>query len=307
VIPGLIGPAAASALAHAASWRAVFWAILPLVGLAAAMTLPALRSTDATAGTTGDDEGWTRVQRAVVLAVGAGLVLAGSTSSSPVLAVALVASGFPLAAWAFVRLVPSGTLRAAPGLPAAVAIRGLVTFAVFGTDSFIPLAVTDARGQDTWVAGIALTGATLGWTAAAWVQQHRIHRDGPRRLVAVGLSLVAAGLVGAELLVNTVPVPLGIVLWSVAGFGVGLAYAPISVTVLGTAPPGGEGTASASMQLCDVLGVALGTGLTGALVDLGDNRGWEVASSLTIAFAITTAVAVVGAVAARRLPEQLPR
>jgi MFS family permease len=306
VIPGLIGPAAASALAHALSWRAVFWAILPLVALAAVMTLPALRATDAASEPAGDDEGWTRVQRAIVLAVGAGLVLAGTTSSSPLLAVALVAAGFPLAAWAFVRLVPKGTMRAAPGLPAAVAIRGLLTFAFFGTDSFIPLAVTDARGQETWVAGLALTGATIAWTTAAWVQQHRIHRDGPRRLVGIGLSLLAAGLVGALLLVNTVPVPLGILLWSVAGFGVGLAYAPISVTVLGTAPPGGEGTASASMQLCDVLGVALGTGVTGALVDLGDDRGWEVATSLSIAFAVTTAVAVLGAYTSRRLPRQLP-
>jgi hypothetical protein len=76
--------------------------------------------------------------------------------------------------------------------------------------------------------------------------------------------------------------------------------------VLGTAPPGGEGTASASMQLCDVLGVALGTGMTGALVDLGDGRGWDVGSSLTLAFAITTVVAVLGALASRRLPERLP-
>jgi MFS family permease len=307
IIPGLIGPAAASALANALSWRAVFWAILPLVALAAVMTLPALRATDEAAEPSGDDEGWGRVQRAVVLAVGAGLVLAGTTSSSTALAVALVAVGFPLAGWAFVRLVPEGTLRAKPGLPAAIAIRGLVTFAFFGTDSFIPLAVTDARGQETWVAGLALTGATLGWTAAAWVQQHRIHIDGPRRLVTVGLLILAAGLVGAVLLVNTVPVPIGILLWSVAGFGVGLVYAPISVTVLGTAPPGGEGTASASMQLCDVLGVALGTGVTGALVNLGDDRGWEVATSLSIAFAVTTAVALVGAVIARRLPEHLPR
>ena len=307
VIPGLVGPAAASALAHALSWRAVFWAILPLVALAAVMTLPALRATDAAAERPTGDEGWTRVQRAVLLAIGAGLVLAGTTSSSPVLAVALVVTGLPLAWWAFVRLVPEGTLRAAPGLPAAVAIRGLVTFAFFGTDSFIPLAVTEGRGQDTWVAGLALTGATFAWTAAAWVQQHRIHRDGPRRLVVAGLSFLAAGLVGAVLLVNTVPIPLGILLWSVAGFGVGLAYAPISVTVLGTAPPGGEGTASASMQLCDVLGVALGTGMTGALVDLGDGRGWEVSTSLTIAFAVTTGVAVLGAFTARRLPDQLPR
>lgn len=315
VVPGIVGPAAASALAGAFSWRAVFWMILPLVALAAAMTLPSLRHADSVADDdrSGDGEGNARdpsddrrVYRAVALSVGAGLVLAGTTSSSVVVAAALVAAGLPLAAWAFIRLVPEGTLRLAPGLPAAVASRGMITFAFFGTDAFIPLAVTDVRGQATWVAGLALTAGVLGWTAASWVQQHRVHIDGPRKLVGIGFTLLAAGLLGAELLVNTVPVPVGIALWSLAGFGVGLAYAPISVTVLGLAPPGGEGTASASMQLCDVLGVALGTGITGALVALGDDRGWDVSSSLTIAFAITAAVALLGAAAARRLPEYLP-
>jgi MFS family permease len=306
VIPGIAGPAAASALSHALSWRAVFLAILPLVAVAGAMTLPALRAADRGGDRASAHEDWTRVRRAVALAVGAALVLGGTTSSSAALAAVLVATGLPLAGWAFVHLVPEGTLRAAPGLPAAVLARGLLTFAFFGTDSFVPLAITEGRGQETWVAGVALTVATLGWTAAAWVQQHRIHQDGPRRLVTTGLLLLAAGLAGAVVLVNALPVPVGIALWSAAGFGIGLAYAPISVTVLGTAPPGGEGTASASMQLCDVLGVALGTGLTGALVDLGDGRGWDVSTSLTLAFTASTAVALLAAVVAQRLPSRLP-
>ena len=42
VVPGLIGPAAASAIERWSSWRVVFLALLPLVAVAAAMTLPAL-------------------------------------------------------------------------------------------------------------------------------------------------------------------------------------------------------------------------------------------------------------------------
>jgi MFS family permease len=86
----------------------------------------------------------------------------------------------------------------------------------------------------------------------------------------------------------------------------GVSYAPISVTLLGTAAPGQEGRASASLQLTDVLGVSLGTGLGGVFVALGDGRGWATSSSLTIAFAMTLAVAVAGVVAAGRLPRQLP-
>ena len=93
---------------------------------------------------------------------------------------------------------------------------------------------------------------------------------------------------------------------TVAGLGIGLSYAPLSVTVLGTAVPGEEGRASASLQLTDVLGVALGTGVAGVFVALGEGGGWATGTSLTLGFAVTLAVAVAGVVVAGRLPRLLP-
>ena len=72
-----------------------------------------------------------------------------------------------------------------------------------------------------------------------------------------------------------------------AGFGIGMAYSPLSVTVLGLAEPGTEGVASSSIQLADVLGVALGAGLGGAFVALGESQGWATSTALAIAFPIT--------------------
>jgi MFS family permease len=91
-----------------------------------------------------------------------------------------------------------------------------------------------------------------------------------------------------------------------AGFGIGLAYSPLSVTVLGLAEPGREGEASSSIQLADTLGIALGTGLGGAFVALGETQGWATSSALAIAFPITMAAAIGGIAAARRLPTALP-
>lgn len=45
VVPGLIGPAAASGIEHASSWRLVFLALLPLVAVAAYLALPVLSRT----------------------------------------------------------------------------------------------------------------------------------------------------------------------------------------------------------------------------------------------------------------------
>jgi MFS family permease len=305
VVPGVVGPAAASAIERWSSWRVVFLALLPLVVVAAVMTLPTLTRAAPDGGARLPETN--RRRDAMVLVAGVALVLGGLGAHQIPVAVALVVVGALPAAWAFVRLVPTGTVALRRGMPAAVAVRGILTFAFFGADAYVSLAMTDARDQPTWVAGLALTGATLAWTTGAWIQQRLVAERGPSWLVRRGFALVGLGIAGLLVAVDSlVPVAVGIAAWTVAGLGMGLAYAPISVTVLGSAAPGQEGSASASLQLTDVLGVSLGTGLGGVFVALGDGRDWATSTSLSLAFAVTLAVAAAGVLAARRLPRQLP-
>lgn len=314
VVPGLIGPAAASGIEHASSWRLVFLALLPLVAVAAYLALPVLSRAEPAApdgdlaGAGGGDGRDDRRRDVLVLVAGVGLLLGGLGALEVALTVVLVAGGAVPAVWAFLRLVPPGTVVLERGMPAAVAARGVLTFAFFGADAYVSLAVTKAHGAPTWMAGLALTAATLTWTAGSWVQQRVVVTRGPRWLVRRGFAVVAAGIAVLTVSLGPVPapVPLTVLAWAIGGLGIGLAYAPISVTVLGTAAPGEEGRASASLHLTDVLGVALGTGLSGVFVALGDGRGWTAASSLTIAFLVTLAVAAAGAVVAGRLPAVLP-
>ena len=85
----------------------------------------------------------------------------------------------------------------------------------------------------------------------------------------------------------------------------GLSYSPLSLVVLAEAPQGAEGTASAALQLCDTLGVALGTGVSGAIVAAGASFAWTRATALTVAFAMCGALAIVTAIAAKRLPSRV--
>ena len=100
----------------------------------------------------------------------------------------------------------------------------------------------------------------------------------------------------------SVPPATAVLAWAIAGLGMGLSYAPLSLVVLAEAPKGAEGTASAALQLCDTLGVALGTGISGAIVAAGATFSWTRATALTIAFAICGTLAVFTAIAASRLP-----
>lgn len=298
VVPGLVGPALAGALAEYVSWRAVFLGLLPLVAAGTLLTLPGLRRL-------GPPERHalapTRVWRAMQLAAGAGLVLAGLTARSWFLAVPLFAVGGIVALTALRALVPRGTLIAARGLPAAIVANGLLNLAFFGTEAFVPYTITSLRGGSAVIAGLALTSATLTWTSGAWIVERIGGRVPRERTAAIGLAIVCAGILGITPIAwDAVPAWVAAVPWGVAGLGIGMAYSSLSLTVLGHARPGEEGQVSSSTKLVEVLGAALGAGIGGAVVALGDAAGHP-GAGIALAFGIMACAAAAGVLAATRI------
>jgi MFS family permease len=170
----------------------------------------------------------------------------------------------------------------------------------------VPLTITSVRGRTTAVASIAVTAATLSWTAGSWLQERRCRTWSSRRLVTMGLAIVVAGIACfAGVLFHGAPLALAFAGWTIGGFGIGLAYAPISVVVLREAPDGQQGLATASMQLADNLGVALGAGVGGAAIALGQAQHWPLGRGLAAAFAMAGTVGIIGVAVARRLPVQV--
>lgn len=305
VVPGLIGPAVATVVEHVWSWRWVFLGLLPVVAVAGVMAVPALRVLDRATEATPGPLDRRRLWRVAALVGGVGAVLAAA-DVAPAVAVGLVVAGLPVAAWAFRSLQPPGTARFAPGVPATVAVRGVLTWAFFSGDAYVSLALTDGRGAATWVAGMALSAGAICWTGGAWLQAGLVDRIGPRRIVTIGMVILAAGIAVMLATMTGWPVGISIASWGLAAFGVGLTYPTLSVTVLGAARVGEEGAASAALQLSDTLGIAVGTGIGGGIVAIGDGRAWTVSSSTSLVFAMALVVALLGAVAARRLPTVVP-
>ena len=198
-------------------------------------------------------------------------------------------------------MVPAGTLTGRPGLPATIASRGLLTFTFFGADAYVTLAVTAVRHRSPVVACLAVTGATVAWTVGAWVQARLNNVWEGRRLVRTGLVIILAGIGGLVLVLQpAVPVAAGLAAWTVAGLGMGLAYAPLSLMMLQKALPGQEGQASASLNLADVLGTAIGIGAGGAAVAAA--AGGDLSLGITAAFAVAAAVGVMALAFTGRLP-----
>ena len=299
IVPGLVGPGVSALVATHATWRLVFLGLLPFVALACILTLPSLRRLPEPDPSSAPH----RIRDALLVTAGAGVFLAGLGAHRAALVALLAAVGLALAIPGLVALVPAGTFRARPGAPVVVLIRGLETFAFFGTAAYIPLALTEIRGTSTGFAGIALSAAALSWTTGSWVQQHRVHVIGVRPLMRAGLSLVFLGIaVVASTLSDGVPVAVAVVGWTIAGFGMGISMAPQVVFVLREAPAGQEGRLSASLMLADVLGVAIGTGIGGALVAAADaSGGWTLRTGIVLAFGVTALAALTATAVSRRV------
>jgi len=224
------------------------------------------------------------------------------------LALVLLLSGLAIGIPSLRYVLPPGTLRAKAGLPAAIVTIGLLSIAFFGAEAFLPLTLISIRGQNTIIAGIALTAATLCWTAGSWLQAHFAPTQSRRMLVLIGLCIIAIGIGGiAIILIPSIPALVAIVAWGIGGLGMGLAYSTISLVVLETAPKDEVGSASASMELSSVLGTALGTGLGGVIIAFAAGSSHTQSWGIAVIDILVIAFIGLSCLTALRLPGRTPQ
>ena len=304
VAPGLAGPVISAEVARLFGWRWVFLGLLPVVVVAGSLAVPALIRVGP------PDEvppAGQRLADGVLTAAGATMLLAGLTlvTGRSLIGVlggaALIVAGAGAGLPALRRLVPPGTLTARPGLPAVILTRGLLTFAFLGADAYVTLTITAVRHRTPIVASIAVTGATLAWAAGSWIQARLSDRWEGRRLVRTGLIIILLAIAGMALVLEPgVPVAVGLAAWTIGGLGMGLAVSPIALMMLRQAPPGQEGQTSASLNLADTLGTAIGIGVGGAAV--AAVSGSRLHLGLDVAFAVAALAGVVALALSGRLP-----
>jgi len=303
VVPSLVSPLLASEIAERFGWRWVFLGLIPVTIVVAVIGVPSV----ATVRTPerDDDHPTTPFGSVLRLALGAGLVLGGLGLEQLVIGVPVAVVGVLIGLPAFRTLTPAGTLRALPALPAAVMTRGVLTFTFFSADAFISLALTSVRGTSTRYAGLVLAASSLTWTTGSWIQARFSQRWGAPRLVRLGgLCLVVGPCVMAASLMSAVPVAVWILAGCASGLGMGLAYPQLSVVTLAEATPGQEGAATSALQMSDILGVALGTGLGGVIISIGDRLGRPAAAPLAVVFLLAAATGLVVAALSHRLAQR---
>jgi MFS family permease len=291
VLPGLIGPSFGALMAGTVGWRWAFFALVPLIGLAAALVFPGLRGVAADAEPAEPRPRPSSIRWPIQTAVGSAALLGGISDISA-WTIPLVVAGLALAAPGIHHLVRDDAAGSKPGLVWALAAGFLVTFSFFATDGFVPLMLTGVRGLTVGQASLVITLATLGWSAGSWWQSRVAASISASRLVAGSMVAIIIGTICVAAGAHDAPLVIPFVGWTLAGLGMGVAYPTVYLVTMDRAGEGAEGTTVALLLLIDTLGASIGTGLGGGAIALSQSLDASLVAGLTGAFALALAGAV---------------
>ncbi|MHB1474923.1 MAG: MFS transporter [Dermatophilaceae bacterium] len=278
VLPSLVGPPISGWLASTWSWRWVFLIVLIPIAVTFAVVLSqrdhitdGSRHPDAEvgAGAGADHVGHRQMAvlgLAVALSAGAMQWGADQLATTHLLPVAVAVLGLVGVGLIAPRLLPSGTLRMARGLPSVMNSRFLLTGSFNGAMTFIPLMLVNERHLDLTTAGFMLTVGALGWSFGSFVQGHHALHDRRSELVITGGASLAVGILLLAAIAqfdwHYYLVGLATIL---SGLGMGLAMSSTSVLALALSAVRDHGRTSSSLQLSDVLGSVMGISAAGAV------------------------------------------
>lgn len=300
VVPALLGPVAAGYIAELFGWRIVFLLILPFIVIVAALTLKTFLKLERKGEVT--EPQWLQ---ALVLVLGAGILLSGLSVSRGWLFALMTLGGAALALPSLRFLLPKGTLSFQAGLPSVIATRGFLYASFIGVEAFLALMLNSVHDLSPQVTGIAIATAAVSWTVGSWVQDRWDKRDSSQRpfRIFIGSSAMTLGL-GLQLFAlyaTSFPLLITLLGWALAGLGIGIAHATTTILAFMLAPEGEEGTVSASLQLADTFIAALSTGIGGALFAFASQRAYSEQTGIMLAFVFCLFLASLSVVSALRI------
>jgi MFS family permease len=299
IVPGLLGPSYGALMASTLGWRWAFLSIVPLIVVATALTMPALRKLPAAAQPSHLSIRWPLQLAAGVAA------LIGGLSFLSWLSLPLVVVGAWLTWSALSYILPAGSLQARPGPPAAVMVIFLLILAFICADYFIPLMLTGVRNRSLAEASLVITLGTVSWSIGNWWQSRAVVRTSPATLVRLGAAILTVAIIGIMATLAGAPLAISYVAWFVAGSGMGIAYPTAYLVIMQGADSVGAGSAVSSEQVAERLALALGGGLGGVCVALATGLHASLAAGLAGAFGLALLAALASIAIAPRL--RMPR
>lgn len=281
------------------SWRVIFWAYLPLAAALAAVILRAVpRDRDREAPGPLDAAGSVTLTAAVMAVIAGTTLLAQHGHRLPggglIVVAAALAAGFILIERRAARPVMPGAALRLPALRRGAAGALLNTATTSPVMTLATLYLQVARHDSPLRAGLSLLPFSLAVIAGSALAAPALHRIAAHRVIAAGLTLIAAGdgsLIAAARTRWGLPACVAL-----AGLGIGLSS--VAATTLGTdVPATWRGTAAGIINTVAQLGSATGIAALLLVAALTTGTTGHGSAGPVIAWAAAAAIAGTGALA----------
>jgi MFS family permease len=298
VLPAIIGPAISGYIVQALGWRWLFLGILLLLLPTAGLILPSLHR--AKEAPMLDKVGQQRFVMCWAMLAALSCVGLSMSSIGEGWAPAMAVIAVVMLLTSCSRLLPSGTLRLAPGLPTVIALRGLMASAFFLCEAFVPLWLHLECAWSISAAGFALTSGGLSWSIGSHLQS-RINVEAKRRIVLRhgGILLCLGVVISVSTVMKFWPAWMLLIGWTISGLGVGISLPMLGVLTLQLAPKEQQGTYSSALQLSGALCTSAVLAAGGVLFS------WLQGQSMLMAylsvFALAAVIAVLALMSVRRV------
>lgn len=267
-VAALIGPTFAGIFAEWGSWRAAFWATMPLSAWFVVVAWRKLPPSD-----TARNLPRLPIERLILLALGVVSVAAvGRVESLPLQAVLIVAAvsliwfTFQRDNDASSRLFPRGALDVFSAAGMAYWIVICISIAYATVTLFLPLVLQAVHGAPPLFAGYFNMLLSIMWSVGAFLVAGMI---GVRRDAAmiVGAALTAIGAAGLAIGGAESPIWYLAIFATCVGLGIGANNVLLFTWIMARAAKGEETVAASSLPVMRSLGVAFGSALSGVIAN----------------------------------------
>lgn len=296
-----LGPVVGGGLVDLFSWRAIFWANLPLAALGIGLALTYVEES-------ADPAAARRIDLPGVVALGAGLgavVLAIVQSSEwgwgSAATIALLAAGCALLAlFGFVeRRVRSPIVDFAMFRNLTFSGCNLVClvlfWVVFAFLFLFGLYFQEVEGDSAFVAGLRLLPYALAFMLAAPRVGALVERFGARATVTAAMALMVVAVLALSEIDPGTPAWVVVVLTVLVGAANAVAIVPVNAEGVAATPPEQAGLASGILVMSRYLGAVIGVAVVGELLE---GAGADFVAGLSTALKATAGVGALGALAA---------
>jgi predicted MFS family arabinose efflux permease len=268
-IPALGGPVVGGVLAGLGHWRAAFWAMTPIAGLAAVLTWRILPASETRATKPARVPfGRLALICTSVLCIGsiANTRASAARAALVVGAAAAVTLMLRLDRSAGTRLFPTGMLSVGRRIGQGFWMIFLLGMSTTPGGVYVPLLVQVLHGVTPAGAGYLYAVQSLSWTTGT-ILSAQLSPVRARTVIVLGPLLTATGFTGLFFTIGAGPVAAIAASLMLVGIGIGTCWAHIGTAILSSAREDEGGLTAATIPSTQLFAVALGAALSGVIAN----------------------------------------